>query len=398
MKHDILLPQVELNMESVEVVRWLVAVGDRVKAEQPILEVETQKAVIEVPAPREGFIRVLHVGAGDEIAEKALLATLTDQPDEATTIVGASTAIQVREPEADVVSCSLSTALDVGRAEHESNGRYPVRATPLARKVARDLGVDLRKVAGTGPSGRVRHADVRAFKSSTAIEVAEPRSLIPPPAHRSGVSDELGDVDAGSWTPLPATRRALIEQMQRALTRIPQINLVRQMDVTPLLAKAEGITFTHRLIASLACALKRHPSLRTITDGLRLRTAPVSVAVAMDTPHGLVAPVLRAADSLSLAQISVAVTSLRDKAQAGSLRRADLIDGPFALTNLGMFGVDLFDPLVFDGQTAVLAVGRATEAPAGRRVAWFTLAVDHRVVDGAEAARFLQAVQQEIEH
>jgi len=212
-----------------------------------------------------------------------------------------------------------------------------------------------------------------------------------------GVAPEEPGADVASWTPLPPTRLAVVEQMRRALSQIPQINLVRQMDVTPLLVKAEGITFTHRLIAALARALTHHPSLRTITDGSRLQTAPVSIAVAMDTTHGLVAPVVRAADSLSLSQIATVVTSLRDKAQAGSIRRADLINGPFALTNLGMFGVDLFDPLVFDGQTAVLAVGRAVEAMAGRRVAWFTLAVDHRVVDGAEAARFLQSVQREID-
>jgi pyruvate dehydrogenase E2 component (dihydrolipoamide acetyltransferase) len=140
----------------------------------------------------------------------------------------------------------------------------------------------------------------------------------------------------------------------------------------------------------------RHPALRTAVDSNRIRVDPVSVAIAMDSRHGLVAPVVRNADQLSLEQISVAIMELRARAEANSLQRAELTGCPFAISNLGMFGVDQFDAFVFHGQTAVLSVGRATDDAANRKSAWFGLAVDHRIVDGAEAARFLETLQQEI--
>jgi pyruvate dehydrogenase E2 component (dihydrolipoamide acetyltransferase) len=200
----------------------------------------------------------------------------------------------------------------------------------------------------------------------------------------------------GEWIDLPAGRLALISQMQRSLAEIPQIAITRQMDVTPLSVKQPGITFTHRLVGKLAAALRAHSALLTATDGRRLRTGPVSVAVAMETKHGLVAPVIRQADLGTVEQIAVRLTDYRGRAETRTLKNDELRDGPFALTNLGILGVDLFTPFVFHGQTAVLAVGRTAEVAAGRKAAWFSLAVDHRVVDGAEAARFLATLQQEI--
>ena len=193
------------------------------------------------------------------------------------------------------------------------------------------------------------------------------------------------------WKPLPALRIALNAQMLKSLAEIPQIHVTRQMDISSLTIKAEGITFTHRLVRAAAAALVKHPALRTIIEGNRVKTEPVSVAVAMDTPHGLVAPVVRGAENLSLNQIGEMIRDFRARAELNALRGEELRNGPFAITNLGMFGVDLFSAFVFHGQTAVLAVGRAADGKA-----WFNLAVDHRVVDGAEAARFLETLQKEI--
>jgi pyruvate dehydrogenase E2 component (dihydrolipoamide acetyltransferase) len=183
--------------------------------------------------------------------------------------------------------------------------------------------------------------------------------------------------------------------MQKSLAEIPQIQVRRRLDVAPLLKKEGGATFTHRLTRAAAAAVARHPALRTSFDSNRIRVEPVSVAIAMDSPHGLVAPVVRNADKLSLPQISAALTELRGKAEANLLRRAELIEAPFAISNLGMLGVDQFDAFVFHGQTAVLSVGRSV-TEGGKTLAWFGLAVDHRVVDGAEAARFLETLQLEI--
>jgi pyruvate dehydrogenase E2 component (dihydrolipoamide acetyltransferase) len=359
MQREVLLPQVELTMESALISKWLVRIGDRVSAEQPIVEVETQKATSEVPSPMAGYVRRLCVEEGQSIGEKALLCILTDTADEPfQSPVAPSSATEPRK------SSDPTATADGGQ----------VKASPAARRIARELGVDLLAVMGTGPGGRITEDDVRAAASANA---------------------SAASTDAG-WSPLPATRIALIAQMQKSLAEIPHIHVRRRLDVTALLGNADGITFTHRLAKAVAAALARHPALRTVFDKNRVRVEPVSVAIAMDSPHGLVAPVVRNADQLSIQQLSAAIAELRAKADANTLRRAELTDAPFAISNLGTFGVDQFDAFVFHGQTAVLSVGRATNDSTDRMSAWFGVAADHRVVDGAEAARFLETLQSEV--
>jgi pyruvate dehydrogenase E2 component (dihydrolipoamide acetyltransferase) len=361
---NVLLPQVELTMESATIAKWLVAVGDRVHAEQALVEVETQKATSDVPSPAAGYVRKLCVKEGDSVGEKALLCILTDSMEEPLDGFGPGATKSAPSAAAAVASATSSPAQE----------RSAVKASPAARKLAKDLGVDLASVTGTGPEDRVTEDDVR----------------------RSSVPASKAPETSEDWTPLPRTRLALIAQMQRSVSEIPQIHLRREIDVTPLSVKTPGLTFTHRLIFAVAAALKRHGTLRTLIDGERVKVAPVNIAVAMDSPHGLVAPFITYADGLSLEQIAEAVKSFRERAEANALRRNELIgDAPFAISNLGMLGVDQFDALVFHGQTAVLSVGKTFDRDS-RKLAWLGLALDHRVVDGAEGARFLQTLQQEI--
>jgi pyruvate dehydrogenase E2 component (dihydrolipoamide acetyltransferase) len=365
MQREVLLPQVELTMESALIAKWLVRVGDHVSTHQPILEVETQKATSEVPSPATGYVRQLCVKEGQTVEEKALLCILTDTADEPIqSRISPAAATLVANALQQVSFTSAVPAADAGS----------VKASPAARRIARELNVDLSSLKGSGPDRRITEEDVRAAIST---------------AGNSTRSD-------GQWAPLPATRVALIAQMLKSLAEIPQIQVRRRFDVAPLLAKTDGITFTHRLAKAVATALARHPALRTVFDANRVCIQPVSVAIAMDSPHGLVAPAVRNADQLSIQQMSATITELRAKADANSLRRAELTDAPFAISNLGMLGVDQFDAFVFHGQTAVLSVGCSTDDAAGQKTAWFGLAVDHRVVDGAEAARFLETLQSEI--
>jgi pyruvate dehydrogenase E2 component (dihydrolipoamide acetyltransferase) len=358
---DVLLPQVELTMESAIIAKWLVAVGDRVRAEQPLLEVETQKATTDVPSPAAGYVRKLCVKEGQTVGEKALLCILTDGPDEA-----------LRDAPAPAAAAAAGSAAASAATTATSGPAAPIKASPAARRLAKELGVDLTVVTGTGPDGRITEEDVGAASSSKRT--------------RSSTSA------SGEWTILPRTRLALIAQMQRSVNEIPQIHLRRKFDVTPLCAKAAGVTFTHRLVVAGAAALRQHPSLRTAIDGDKVKVLPVNVAVAIDSAHGLVAPVIRNADALLLEQVAAAMKDFRERAETNALRRDELVgDAPFAISNLGMLGVDQFDALVFHGQTAVLSVGKSEDG-----FAWIGLAVDHRVVDGAEAARFLQTLQAEI--
>ncbi len=359
MQKNITLPQVELNLENAKVVEVRASVGSRVGAQDILLAVETQKAVEDLPFGESGFVRAVLVKVGDEVNVHDLLAVLTDNADEAFAIPGKVTAPAAATPGAGEGAETNPAAL--GGTEEK------VRAIPAARKRAKDLGVDLSKVRGSGPNGRITVDDVEAFA-------------------RAGSA-------AGGGAALSARRRALIAQMEAGGRGIPQIAISRRLDVTAIARGGEGTTFTSRLVGHVAQALERHATLRSYLDGDRMRTGPVDVAVAMDNEHGLVAPVLRAADRMSGADIARALTELRRRAEENRLSSDELREGRFAVTNLGMFGVDLFTPLVFSGQTAVLAVGRSSPAEGERALAWFTLAVDHRVVDGTDAARFLETLQ-----
>jgi pyruvate dehydrogenase E2 component (dihydrolipoamide acetyltransferase) len=346
--------------------------------EQPLLEVETQKATSDVPAPAAGFVRQLCVSAGQTVDARALVCILTDTADEPLDAVAIAA-----EPPAQPTSGAPAPAATAAVATPAAEGNEAVRASPVARRVARELGVNLATVVGSGPGGRIIDDDVRRA------------AVAPAPAAPVQAAQGEPTAESSEWTPMPATRLALNEQMRKSLAEIPQIHLQRQLDVTQLVVKAPGVTFTHRLVAAAARALVKHPTLRSVTDGRRTRMMPVSVAVAMDTRNGLVAPAVRDPHRCSLAALATTLTELRDRANAGGLRMDELKDAPFAITNLGMIGIDFFDAFVFHGQTAVLSVGRTTDGPAGRKLAWVGLALDHRVVDGAEGARFLVSLQAE---
>lgn len=357
MQKNVRLPQVELNMERVQVVRWLVDVGELVGIDQPILEVETQKAAVEVPSMDAGHLRVKCVDTGDEIGEGAVLCVLTDD------------AAEPFEEPGDAAPAPTTTE-SAPTPETPAKPAKIVPAAPAARRLAKERGIDLGSVPGSGPGGRVTEADVRTF-------------------------DENSDVSAvAGWEPIDPVRKALNDQMVRSLREIPQFHLRREMQVSTLKAAGSGVTFTHRLIQCTAAALKRHPALRTSIADDKLKEQSVDIAVAMQSPTGLVAPVLRNVDEQTLREIVAETRSLAQRLDG--LKREELSDAPFALSNLGMFGIDSFDAFLFHGQTAVLAVGRARSDENGV-VASFSLALDHRVVDGVEGARFLETLQTEID-
>lgn len=359
----VVLPQLELTMEGALLVRWLVKEGHSVSAGQPLLEVETQKAMSDVRAPAAGVVRQRSAKEGERVTVNALLCLLSTTADEPLEIVLAG------EPcDAGAIAAASDSATPSAPAVEKT---LAARAVPATRKLARDLGIELKLAAGTGPGGRITPEDVRKFAAT-----------------RAPVADD--------WIEISAARLSLVDQMRRALAEIPQIAVCRRLRVDALCVREPGVTFTHRLLRAVAGALERHPALRTVTDGRRIRVRPVAVAVAMETETGLVAPVLRGEDLAALESIARRLEDFHSRSARRALRNDELSDGPFALSNLGMLGVDLFTPFVFHGQTAVLAVGRAVDDAGGEKMAWFNLAADHRVVDGAEAARFLSTLQTEI--
>jgi len=368
----VLLPNVELNMESVTVTDVFVKPGDRVEIGRALAAVETQKANIEVNAEEEGYVHEVFIAVGQEIGEKAPVCSLGDTPPGA---APAAPSAPSAAPEPDAPPAGGITAPPPAGV----SGEGKVRASPVARKMARDRGLRLDEVPPTGPNGRIMRRDVEAFAGRTVSGAAAAAAA-----------------ETGGWRAFDGARAGLVAQMEAAARTIPVFSLTRQMDVTPLLRKEEGITMTHRLVVCLGAALAEHRALLTTIEGGRFRLEEVSVAVAMDSKSGLVAPAVRGAHLARAGLVAAEVRALKARADEGRLKRADFERAPFALSNLGMAGIDQFQPSVFAGQCAVLGVGRATEGAAGRRVAWFTLACDHRAVDGAAAARFLQDLQERI--
>jgi pyruvate dehydrogenase E2 component (dihydrolipoamide acetyltransferase) len=355
---EIQLPQIDLTAEKVQVIGWLVRVGDRIGIDQPILEIESQKGIVEVTSTESGIIRKFCVAAGNTIGEKALLCIVTDDANEP---IGEAPAA----PQKMIESNSTETP---SRVSVPSANAPVIRAAPAARRRAVELAVDLSTIAGSGPEGRVTVEDVERTTNNQLMAKTDDSRIIP----------------------ATNARIALNAQMQKSLAEIPQFHVARQMDVSALVVKRAGITFTHRLVRAAAATLAKCPAVRSTFERVGVRVQPVSIAVAMSTPNGLFAPALRNADELPLERIAEKIADFRMRAQSGRLRQQEMENAPFAISNLGMFGVDFFHPFVFSGQTAVLGVGRAVNG-----VAWMTLGVDHRVVDGAEAAQFLDTLQTE---
>ena len=269
------------------VLHWLVEVGDFVEASQAILEIETQKTVSEVPSSEQGFIRKLCVEQNESISENTLLCILADTLDESLRETGSSIGSQESH---------------VGRETEQAapipqNGESGIKALPPCDSWPGSFAWDLAQLRGSGAQGQITGDDIKTAASQNG-------------------SPASGGCDG--WVELPAYPVALNQQMQKSLAEIPQIHIVRQMDVSPLMNKVEGITFTHKLVQKLGLALAEYPALCTMIQVTKVKAEPVSVAVAIESANGLVAPVVRNAESLTLIQIAEAVRDVRARAAFGA--------------------------------------------------------------------------------
>lgn len=404
--NKVLLPNVELNMDSVTVVEVLVKPGDPVQKGAVLLSVESQKATFEVESEYDGFVSELYVAVGDEICEKAELCAITDELGAASSEKQDSSMEQASDAlNSDVVESATCGVVEckqaAGLLTHDDLTRGKVRASPLARKMAKSEGIDLHSLSGSGPLGRIMRADIEQAITDRALQLesasqqktAEPAVKEATPVGNETCSQEKVKVFSEEWQTFSAGRMGIIQQMENAVQSIPIFSLTRQMDLTTIAQRIKGLTLTHRLVACLGQALVQFPSLRTTVRKTDFRVEAVSVAVAMDTKQGLAAPAVRNPELLTLPEIAATIRLLKARGDAGQLKRSDFSNAPFALSNLGMYGIDQFQPSVFEGQSAVLGTGRAVDGAGGRKLAWFTLTCDHRIVDGVEAAKFLQTLQ-----
>ena len=263
-----------------------------------------------------------------------------------------------------------------------------MRASPLARKIARERGVKLSKVKGTGPRGRITARDVEA--------IAEP-SL-------RRVSETL---------PLTGMRKLIAEKMSLSSKTYSRITLIVEVDATGMkrfrerlkLFENVDVSYNDILVKAVARALEKHPTLNSTLDGNEIKVFDnVNIGLAVNSPLGLVVPVVHGADLLPITEISKYTRNIIEKARIGTLTKEDLSGGTFTITNLGMLGVDLFTPIINPPETAILGVGSIKERPAAENgkivvkpTTFLSLSVDHRVVDGAPAAEFMQTLKKMLE-
>jgi pyruvate dehydrogenase E2 component (dihydrolipoamide acetyltransferase) len=421
----VIMPALELAQETGKVIRWLKAPGDAVAQGEPIVEIETDKVTTEIEAPASGILRDVTAQEGDVVPVGhaiALIVAASDVTAARPAAVKASPLARKiaeqhgvdlahvatstgRIEKADVlahVESRASGAAGVPASARTQNGGATVRlsaASPKARRLASERGVDIRDVRGSGPDGAVLAADVTAAPAPERHAAAAPGSATPRPA---ATEDRVGTV----W-------RIMAERMTASWTSAPHFYLVREVVVTRLAAwraqveKQAGVrvTYTDLLVKLVATTLLRHPRVNASwRDGAIARHPHIDIGLAVAVEDGLVVPVIHRADTLGVAEIAARRDDLVTRAQRGKLRPADVQGGGFTISNLGMYGVDAFDAIVNPPQAAILAVGRIADRvvavdgqPAVRPTMVLTLSCDHRALDGARAAEFLGALADVVE-
>lgn len=415
---NVVLPQMGLEVSEGTVVAFHVTAGASVSEGDPLLEVETDKALTDVVAPCDGVVLGFDVQEGDTVPVGAVLVRLGDSAD-ATSSTGDDVqgAVAEQAPAAEVASSpALSpsperaggdTASDrvlvgVGAAEEPSKGAHAIKAAPVARRAARHHGIALTSITGTGPRGRITLRDVeQAVAGATNGKT-------------NGTSNGDGAPD-GDLEPMSATRRAIARRMTES-QRIPQFALDREIDATWLLAEKrrltdEGpvkVTVNDLLLQALAEMVVRHPDLGTsFVDGDRAqvrRRAGADVGLAVATDRGLLVPVLRRLHERTLGELALERSRLVTAARSGKLDLAEMTGATISLSSLASFGVDRFTAMLNPGEAAIVAVGRTVDkvVPRDRGFAvvpalTLTMTLDHRVVDGATGARALAELAELLE-
>ncbi|MEV4629718.1 dihydrolipoamide acetyltransferase family protein [Micromonospora sp. NPDC049523] len=459
-----LLPDLGEGLTEAEIVGWRVAVGDVVTVDQSVVEVETAKAVVDVPCPYAGRVVALHGAVGevrpvgqplitvaaldagpDTPAEPAAHATYREEERAGSGNVligygtGHGTSGRRRRPrpapEQSVAASEQQSRADAGRepaaavaavtpapvtpvalatsvapattvAEPARPGNAPLVLSPIVRRLAREHGLELAGLHGTGPGGVVRRADVEAAVAAAAQPAPQPEAALPG-SHRP-VDNQAG---ADVIIPLTGVRKVIADKLSRSRREIPEVTIWVDVDATALLETRAAINAARpdqpvSILALLAriclSGLRRYPQLnsRVDTEGQRIvQSAAVHLGIAAQTDRGLLVPVLRDASALTTSELATALAETTAAARAGTLPPARLTGGTFTLNNYGVFGVDGSTPIINHPEAALLGIGRIVDKPwvvdgqlAVRKVTQLSLTFDHRVCDGGVAGGFLRHV------
>ena len=430
---ELFIHKMSEHMQTARIVQWLVKEGETVQQFQILMEVETDKATAELESPASGVLKGVRPGAvdGAEVEVGQVIAYIA-APDEAVpdlvplamSTSGAVEAVSkvLPPPPSGEGQGGFLPPLPSGEGQGGFLPPLPLgegrgeglRATPVARRVAKELGVDLSRVRGTGPEGRIKEEDVRAYAEAATHGVIQPVEHIPSSPIAQTTSFELTSIQR-------LTGQRILESVQTA----PQFALTLSADMTQALRlreaiaeqpKAEGAlrpSITAILVKVVAEALKHHPRANaTFKEGQIAVYQHINIGIALGNAAELVVPVIRDADQKSLAQVARQIEAFQEKGKHMRFTVEDLSGGTFTLSNLGMYGIERFNAILIPGQSAILAAGRIVKTPvcgdeyidledgtiALRPLIHLTLTVDHRVLDGVQGALFLSEIKHLLEN
>ncbi len=414
---NILMPALSPTMEEGTLAKWLVKEGDTVKSGQVIAEIETDKATMEFEAVDEGRIGKILIPAGTAgVKVNVAIAVLVEDGED----LGASPA--ATKPTAASVAVAAKAAISAPAPAAPKVAGARIFASPLARRIAAEKGLDLTKVSGTGPHGRIIRADVEGQSPIAAPKAAPAVSAPVAAAPAQGMSTDtvlkMYQGRAFTEVPLDGMRRTIAARLTEAKQTIPHFYLRRSVRLDGLMAfreqlnkglESRGVKLSVNdfIIKACAMALQSVPDANAVWAGDRvLRLKPSDVAVAVAIEGGLFTPVLKDADQKSLSALSVEMKDLAARAKTRKLAPHEYQGGSFAISNLGMMGIENFDAVINPPQAAILAVGAGTKQPVVQAdgslgvatVMSMTLSVDHRVIDGALGATLLAAICANLEN
>ena len=388
MPTDFKFPDIGEGITEGEIVRWEIKEGDQVQEHQPLVKIETDKAIVEIPSPKAGKILKVYHKEGDTIKVGEILVTI-GEPGEA-----------LRRPEAPPDRPTVSVVGVLEEAPEEKPPR--VLATPATRRLARELGIDISQIQGTGLEGMVTEDDLRQF--------AEKKGEKPEVTKIAKRYDLYGYIEA---VPMRGVRKSTAKRMVESASKAVHVTHMDEADVTELVkirekekqtAEKQGIRLTYVpfIVKAAIAALRQYPYLNSSVDdenGEIILKKYYNIGVAVDTENGLIVPVVKGADQKSMLKMAQDIQDLAEKTRSRTIDLADLKGGTFTITNIGVIGGVHATPIINYPETAILATGRIYEKAvvrdgkvAIREVMPLSLSFDHRVIDGAMAARFVNAI------
>lgn len=420
------MPKLSPTMEEGTITKWRKKVGDLVKAGDVVIEVATDKATVEHSALDEGYLRKILVNEGQDALVNQAIAIFTEKADESIegyvpeglAPAAAPVAAPEKETEAEAPKTAPTTKPVAGAMQQPAfvpepplthyefpfpSGEAPERiaASPLARKLAKEEGIDLSTVKGSGPHGRIVSEDLKLGKPSAKMSFGR---------------HDAPDIAPGTYEeePLTPVRKLIGHRLQEAKTFIPHFYVTQEVNCESLIRTREelksigiSVTFNDFIVRACALALREHPQVNSGYNSVNssiIRFKTIDISVAVSVPAGLITPIVRHADYKNLSQISAEVKDLATRAKDGKLAREEYFGGSFTISNLGMFGISEFVAIINPPQAAILSIGGIETKPVVKdnqivigKTMRLTLSADHRVFDGAEGAKFIKTVQKYLE-